>query len=358
MINLTQLELDTLLCRYGAREEFYKIELLDFYGVKKCDLHLVNGVINVYGNKIVKRYATLEFKEDNRVDYLNDKLSVSMGIKINNTLRWYSLGVFLMVTPVVEDGICYVNCYDEVISVQQDKIDSPKLFLKGTNYGEVLRYFLISCGITKINIQATDLVLTADVVCDYTKNKAEWFNYFAEQINYTSLMTDADGWFVSKKYVEPSPINVTNTYKDDEMSIILGEPSKKMDYYNIPNVIIRTVSHPQIGTLSSTYTNTDPTSMFSIQRRHGKKIVDVDTVDNIANQVELDNLVRKLAFNAVQVEQEVTFETLNMPTHTVNDVLDLRHKDLRGIFVEQSYIITLKAGAKMKHVCKRLVRLE
>ena len=38
--------------------------------------------------------------------------------------------------------------------------------------------------------------------------------------------------------------------------------------------------------------------------------------------MELDNLVRKLAFNAVQVEQEVTFETLNMPTHTVNDILD------------------------------------
>lgn len=358
MNNLTKSELDALLCKYGAREEYYKLELLDYYGSKKCDLHLKNGTINVYNDKVIKRYATLEFTEDDRVDYLNDKLRVCMGIRMNKALKWYSLGVFLMLTPIVEDGICYANCYDEVISVQQDKLDSPKLFLKGTNYGEVLRYFLISCGITKINIQATDLVLTADVVCDYTKNKAEWFNYFAEQINYTSLMTDANGWFVSKKYVEPSPLNVTNTYKDNEMSIILGTPRKKMDYYNIPNVITRIVSHPQLGMLSSTYTNTDPTSIFSIQRRHGKKIVDVDTVDNIANQIELDNLVRKLAFNAVQVEQEVTFETLNMPTHTVNDILDLRHKDLIGIFVEQSYSITLKAGAKMQHVCKRLVRLE
>lgn len=358
MTDLSKLELDTLLCRYGAREEYYKLELLDFYGIKKCDLSLVDGTINVYSQKAIKRYATLEFLEDSRVDYINDKIKVSMGIRINGALKWYSLGVFFMLTFNVEDGVCYCNCYDETVYVQQDKIDQPKLFLKCTNYGEVLSYFLISCGITKINIQPTDLVLTADVVCDYTKNKLEWFNYFAEQINYTSLTTDSNGWFISKKYAEPSPLNVTNTYKDNELSIILGVLTRKMDYYNIPNLITRIVSHPQLGNLTSTYVNNDPTSIFSVTRRHGKKITDIATVDNIANQVELDNLVRKLAFNAVQVEQEVTFETLNMPTHSINDILDLRHKDLQGIFIEQRYSITLRAGAKMTHVCKRLVRLE
>lgn len=355
---IDKVELDTLLCKYGAREEYYKLELLDFYGIKKCDLKLENGTINVYNNKAIKRYATIEFLEDSRVDFLNDKLKVYMGVKVNGTLKWYSLGVFLMLTPTIENGVCTVNCYDEAMSVQQDKIDTPKLFLAGTNYGEVLRYFLISCGITKINIQPTELTLTTDIICDHTKNKLDWFNYFAGQINYTSLTTDSNGWFVSKKYKEPSPLNVTNTYKDNQMSIILGVPIKKMDYYNIPNVITRIVSHPQLGVLRSTYTNNNPTSIFSIQRRHGKRITDIDTVDNIANQIELDNLVRKLAFNALQVEQEVTFETLNMPTHTVNDILDLRHKDLSGIFVEQSYSITLKSGSKMKHTCKRLVMLE
>lgn len=358
MTNLTKLELDTLLCKYGAREEYYKLELLDFTGIKKCDLKLIDGTISVYSNKAIKRYATLQFSEDSRVDYLNDKIKVLMGIRINGTLKWYSLGVFLMLTFNILDGVCYANCYDETAYIQQAKIDQPKLFLKGTNYAEVLSYFILSCDITKVNIQPTDLTLTTDVVCDYTKNKLDWFNYFAEQINYTSLTTDNNGWFVSKKYVEPSPLNVTNTYKDNEMSIILGTPTRKMDYYNVPNVITRIVSHPQAGTLTSTYINNDPTSRFSITRRHGKRITDIATVDNIANQIELDNLVRKLAFNAVQVEQEVKFETLNMPTHSINDILDLRHKDLRGIFVEQSYSITLKAGAKMQHTAKRLVRLE
>ena len=67
MNNLTKSELDALLCKYGAREEYYKLELLDYYGSKKCDLHLKNGTINVYNDKVIKRYATLEFTEDDTV---------------------------------------------------------------------------------------------------------------------------------------------------------------------------------------------------------------------------------------------------------------------------------------------------
>lgn len=466
MNNLSKQELDALHCRHGTRQEFYKIELLDFYGIKKCYLELIDGSISVDSNAEIQRAGTFTFRlptkinkiprtvvdvgiiltsnsgknynigigtdgllytqetkekptktatqikiqddgvlyteniststiefelidydgftwevgvestgeiysrrtdqqqkiyyydEKIEIDWLNDKIKAYMGIKLNDTLKWYPLGVFFMVEPKIRKNICTCTCFDETMYIKQDRIQEPKLFLKGMNYGEVLRYFLISCGVVKINIQPTNLILTADVICDYNKNKLEWFNYFAEQINYTKLTTDENGWFISKKYVEPSPNNVNHIYKDDELSVITGDLDVVMDYYNIPNVFTRIVSNPNVGELVSTYTNNDPTSKFSVQRRKGKKITDIATIDNVANQIELDNIVRKLAFNSVQVEQEVSFNTLNMPAHGIKDILDLRHKELKGIFIEQSYTIQLKAGATMQHKIKRLVRLQ
>ncbi|MHC1749477.1 MAG: hypothetical protein AB9856_14490 [Cellulosilyticaceae bacterium] len=360
MINLSKQELDVLHCRHGTRQEFYKLECLDFYGIRRFDLDLIDGNITVDCNADIQRTAMLTFKNDNRIDYLNDKCKSYMGIKIDSTLRWYPLGVFLMVKPKIQKNICSCQCYDETMYIKQDRIQEPKLFLKGANYGDVLKYFLISCGITKINIQSTTLVLTADIVCDYSKNKLEWFNYFADQINYTHLATDENGWFVSKKYTEPSPNTVNHIYKDDDLSIITGGLDIVMDYYNVPNAFTRIVSNPNVPQMVSTYINRDPTSKFSVQGRHGKKISDISTIDNVANQAELDNLVRKLAFNSVQIEQEVSFNTLNMPNHSIKDILDLRHKDLKGIFIEQKYSMQLKAeqAMNMRHTCKRLVRLQ
>lgn len=74
-------------------------------------------------------------------------------------------------------------------------------------------------------------------------------------------------------------------------------------------------------------------------------------------QIELDNITRKAAWQAKQITQEISFQTLNMPHHTTGDILDLRHPEARGIVVESAWSMTLKAGAKMTHKVKRLVSL-
>lgn len=351
-------ELEALYCKNGSRHEVYKAECMDFYGIKKFDLNLKDGTITLNSDDTIQRSAELKFLIDDRIDFLNDKVKVSMGVYINGSIKWYPLGVYLFVNPRELNGICECTCYDQTYYIQQDRDITPKLFIKGTNYIDVLKYFIISCGVTKINIPSTTLTLNTDLICDHSKNKLEWFNYVAEQINYTKLSTDAEGWFVSRKYVEPSPVNVSHVYKSNEFSVISGNIGINMDYYNIPNVFTRIVSSPNTQEMKSTYINNDTLSKFSVIRRNGKKITDVKTIDNIANQEELDNLVRKLAFNSVQVEQEIAFETLNMPNHSTNDIIDLRSDSVNGIFIEKSYSMQLKSGSKMNHTCKRLVRLE
>lgn len=462
MIKLTPQEHRALHMANGSRREHYKLELLDKYGVKKCDLELLDGIIDVDANSQIQRAGSLTFRlpfvfrkvetnapnnnpilssiagnlfelgigidgliytiqvekgdvttsklqvddagtlftdavtvasvehsiidqdgytweigveadgtiysqstvmerkiyyrnEQVEANLLTDRVKAFMGIEIEGNVKWWPLGIFLTIKPVVNGGIVTTQIYDECIIIQQSYIDEPKLFLAGTNYGEVLRYLLISCGITKINIEPTTLTLQTDMVLDDSQNKLEWFNYVAEQINYTKLTVNTDGWFVSKKYVEPSPVNVGYVYEENHLSIITGESDITMDAWGIPNYFVRIVSHPTLGTLKSIYENNDPSDKYSTVNRY--RITDKQTVDNVASQIELDNITRKAAFNAKQITQEVTFSTANMPHHEVGDILDLRKVELKGIFVEQGYTITLKSGALMDHKVKRLVNL-
>lgn len=357
MIKLTKEEQRILHMLSGSREEYYKLELVDRYGIKKKNLELVDGKLSIDSTAQIKRAASVSFKEDASISYLTDRIKPYMGIKIGNTIKWWALGTYLMIKPIIKNGIVNVQCFDETMILQQSQVLEPKLFLAGTNYGEVLRYFLISCGLTKINIESTSYTLPTDLIVDDSKNKLEWFNDLAEQINFTQLMVNSEGWLVSRKYIEPSPLNVGYIYQNNDLSVIIGNPDLTMDYWKIPNVFKRTVSNPEVDVLTSIYKNTTPTSPYSIKNR-GFEIVDNQAVDNIANQIELDNLTRKAAFNASQIYQEVDFITVNMPHHEIGDILDLRHNMLKGIFVEQGYEMPLKAGGQMTHKVKRLVNLD
>nr|DAT14957.1 MAG TPA: protein of unknown function (DUF5048) [Caudoviricetes sp.]DAY98481.1 MAG TPA: protein of unknown function (DUF5048) [Caudoviricetes sp.] len=465
MISLTSNELEILHCKYGSRKEYYRLELLDRGGVKKCDLELVDGSISAEADTPIQKAGTIKFLAPNstrkvetnppntnpllvspqgliyelgigtdgllytlqvnnaaraltvtnikvddegilyteditsasiecklidldgftwrvgieesgiiytqltddarkiyyrnekiEINYLTDRVKIYMGIDLNGSRRWYSLGVFLLVKPTIRSGIVSCQIYDENILVQQARIDGIKVFLKGTLYTEVLSYLLISLGFININIEPSVLALQTDIVLDGTKTNLEWFNYFAEQINYTNLYVNADGWFISKKYVEPSPLNVGYIYEENDMSILTGEVDVTMDIWQVANIFTRIVSHPQLGEMTSTYINDDPTDPYSVVNR--EKIVDRQIVDNIASQVELDNLTRKAAWRAKQISQDVVFGTLNMPHHEIGDILDLRSSSVNGIFVENGWSMQLKAGAVMQHKVKRLVRLD
>ncbi|MHC1750739.1 MAG: hypothetical protein AB9856_20900 [Cellulosilyticaceae bacterium] len=351
-------EMKALYALAGSRKELYRLELLYYNNTHKADLELIDGTITLNSKDNVQRMGNFTFKYTGNIDYLNDKVKAYMGVLVDNDVVWYPLGVYLFISTKINKEIVSAVCYDGTMQIKQERELAPKLFIAGMNYGEILKYFLVSSGINKINIEPTLLTLTTDTVADYTKNKLEWFNYFADQCNYDHLETDLDGYFTSNKYVEPSPANVEHSYKDNQFSVLGTDHEEVMDYYNIPNVVMRVVNNPSAPALVSVCRNTDPASRFSIQGRKGHEITDYNTVDNIASQVELDNLTRKIVFNAVQVEQEITFYTLNMPNHSSKDIIELQKENINGIFVEQNWTMRLKAGELMKHTVKRLVRLD
>lgn len=329
-----------------------ELELIDGNGITWA-VGVETGVI--YSESTTKPQKLYYREEKIEIDFLNDRVKVWMGIRIGQNIRWWPKGVFVNIQPKKKNGVISTQVYDETIVLQRTRILDDKVFLKGTPYNEVLTYLLIYSGIQRFDIEPTNLVLQTDIVLDSKKNILEWFNYFAEQINYTSVYVDDNGFFVSSQYKEPTPLNVTYTYAADEMSIITGDLNSTMDNYNIYNVFTLIVAHPQLGELVSTYINEDPTDKYSIVNTNMNYFE--KPIDNVAGQVELDNLTRKEAWKAKQISQEITFETLNMPNHSIGDILDLRHPNATGVVVESAWAMPLRAGARMTHKVKRLVNL-
>lgn len=355
MINLMRDESKAL--HASRRIEAFKLELLDKNNVKKNDLEMLDGQLEIDKNTAIQKAGSLSFRQPGfAINYLSDKVRIIYRLKVGESWKDYSLGIYNMIKPIENNGIVETQVYDEAIILQQARYLEPKLFLEGTLYTEVLSQILTSCKLIKVNIEPSTLTLQSDLIFDDSKSKLEWFNTIAKQINYNPLSVNAEGWFISSKYKEPSPLNVGYVYEANQLSVLLGEPNTTIDFWQVPNIFKRVVSHPVVGEMVSIYINDNPTDLFSTYNRH--EIVDTQIIENIANQIELDNLTRKAAFEAKQVTQEVAFNTLIMPQHGVGDILELRHDKLKGIFVEQGYTIQLKSGGVMSHRVKRLVQLD
>lgn len=354
-IPFTQIKVENngILFTENVTEETLDFELRDNDGYTWNVGVEANGLI--FSQRTDQEQRIYYRDQEIEIDYLNDRLKVYMGVRIGNSIKWWAQGVFMNIKPSIRKGIVTTQAFDESIVIQRTRVLEPRLFLKGTNYVEVLNYLLIYAGITKINIEPTTLTLQTDIIIDSKRNNLDWFNYYAEQINYMPLSVDGEGWFVSKKYIEPTPLNVGYIYEANDMSVITGDLDAVTDNYNVPNVFRRTVSHPRLGELTSLYKNEDPTDKYSTVNTTMN--YNEEVLDNVGSQAELDNLTRKAAFEAKQITQEITFNTLNMPHHTAGDILDLRHEEAKGIVVEQEWTMNLKAGARMSHKVKRLVVL-
>ena len=276
---------------------------------------------------------------------MSDKIALYMGVLIDGVIEWWQLGEFMIVDV---DGYT-LNLADESIKLQQSRVLTKKVFTKGSLYTDALKWFLITSNLIKFDIQQSDLVLQADIIIDDSKSKLAWFNHIADQINYTHLHVSNDGYFTSKKYQEPRFDKVTNEYKSDRYSVI-SSIEGKVDYWNVPNVFKRTVSRGDLPPLTSIYINDSPTSSFSTTSR-GFEIADIDTVDLISTQEELDLLVSRIALKAQQVEEVVKIQTINMPTHSIYDIIQLED----NLFEEVSYSIDLSNNGMMTHYLRRVV---
>lgn len=390
-----QTVINALQMKAGSRQIKFRYDLLDKNdNYKKTLTNVIDGEISMSAFADIKRTARFTVKDDNSIDWLNDRIQPFYMLKINKQviiivygilagqknageficgkgketvqttksdwLEW-PLGIFILSSPKKQDNIIItreVEAYDLSQILIDDKFADRYAINAGTNYITAIKSLLEGAGITKINIAATDKTLSTAREFEIGTTKLSAINKLFSEINYTQIIVDEYGYFVSSPYRSPSDRVAEYTYKDDSMSIMAQGVSEELDLFNVPNKWVAVLSNPELEPLSSVYENNNPNSITSTVSR-GRTIVDFREVDNIADQESLDAYVQRIANNASQVYGYINFETAIMPMHSYSDVLDLGYSKLGivGKYSETNWTLPLQAGAIMKHQCRRVVNI-
>ena len=230
---------------------------------------------------------------------------------------------------------------------------------KGDNYVSRIKSILASAGIEKNNIEASNFTANVDLAFPIGTSKLEAVNDLLYAINYYPIHFDNNGTAVSSRYIEPMQRETEFAYITDNKSIVLSGATQIRDLYNVPNIVIRYIENPDYDDyLISSYYNTDPNSPFSIDKR-GRNIIDIEAVDDIADQETLDAYTKRIAIEKSQINESVNLLTALMPHHGYRDCIFVRDDELniQTKYIEFSWEIPLTVGASMSHILKKVVYL-
>lgn len=147
-------------------------------------------------------------------------------------------------------------------------------------------------------------------------------------------------------------------HKDDSISVLYPGTEENIDFFSTPNKFVVVASNTDTVPLTSIYINSNPESPISTISR-GRTIVDCETIDYVSSQEALDGYTRQKAFKASQVYGEINFETAIMPFHSYCDVLQIQYSPMaiNGKYEETGWSLVLKAGEKMKHTARKVVKI-
>jgi hypothetical protein len=354
---------DALHGRSGSREVKFRYDLLassDQY--KKTLTAVESGEVAMASLADIKRTARFSLRDDPEIDWLSDRIQPWCLIRVGSGWAEFPLGIFLLNTPkkTVRRRQLYrdIEAYDGIQVLADDKFVARYTLAAGEGYYGAIIGILSAAGITKTNIEYTALTLPIAKEWPPGAPRITAVNELLREINYTQLWHDEYGYYIATAYRSPSVRAPDYTYAEGELSVLSPEPEEELDLFNIPNKWVVVASNPEAAALTSTYTNSNPDSPTSTVSR-GRIIVDYREVDNIADQASLDAYTQRIAFEASQVYNLISFETAIMPMHSYADVLQLVYSPLglNGKFVETNWTIPLKAGAMMKHQARKITQI-
>lgn len=325
-------------------------------------LSKASGSVSFNSGQEVMGTASFEvLKEEIQGNYYTTDMRIAPYFKLLTPAGWlkWPLGVYIMTTPKqsAKYGKIHsqVECYDKGIILKEDKITDRLYIPPGSNYVNQIRSVIASAGIKVVNIPSSPLTCSTGLEYDIGSEKLQIVNDLLYAINYTPLHFDSAGIAVSAPYIEAIGRNAEESYITDKNSVIADGTTQSNDLYNVPNVVVRYVDNPDGAPLRSIYTNENAESPISTVRR-GRKIVDVESVDDIADQKTLDAYTRRVAIEKSQINDIVTLPTALMPHHGYKNCLYVRHDkmDIGSKYIEESWNMELAAGGTMNHNLRKV----
>lgn len=354
--------IDALTGRYGTRVITYRLDRLDSSNNYLEPITFATGA-SVSNNALadVKRTARFTILDRTGINYLKDRIKpwARLAMSDGGFVEW-PLGVFLLSTPereLDEGGVISreVEAYDQLKVLLDDKVDDRYSVAAGALYTTAIATLLAAF---TYNIVPSTLTLPVTREWEPGTTKLRIINDLLDAISYESLWFDETGRAIARPYQSPALRTVEYDYKAGEASVITGKTKQRLDLFDVPNKWVLSVSDPDRPALTATATNANPASPTSTVSR-GRTIVDFRTEQDAADLTTLQGKVDRLAFEASQVFESVTFTTAAMPMHSNADVLGLNMPRLAidGKYSEHSWTLPLKPGARMTHVARRVVTI-
>ena len=367
MINLAQggyTHVEVLKRLEDDRTIDFRFELLDRNERKLKDLENVTGSIRFDSSQEIMGTGTFHVRETTGVDFKEIDLRIRPVFMLSTERGWlkYPLGIYIMSSPerqAQNSGVYQnIDCYDYSTILREDKIQERLFIASGSNYVREVRNLINGAGIKKINIETSVLMAREDIEFEIGTSKLEIINALLTAINYEPLHFNGNGYAVSRRYVEPVNRRTEHSYRTDDKSIIKTGAKQSLDMYNVPNIFVRYTDDPDGAELRSEYVNDSVGSKISTVNR-GRNVVDIESVDDIADQETLDALVRRIAIEKSQTYDAVMIPTGLMPHHEYRDCIFINETTL-GVgnkYIEYAWEMDLSIGGTMLHTLKRVVKL-
>lgn len=332
----------------------------------------VVGPIEVTGAKVahaaladkVKRTFTGAISPDATVDFLSDRLRAYVRLLMpDGAWNEWALGTFLLTTSqtarraTAPRTAVPVTGFDLLQVLAEDSVTDRYVVASGVNYVTAITTVLTSAGFLSNTVAATTKTLPAALEWEPGTSKLAIVNALLAAINYETLSMDPLGNPTASAYEAPDAAAVLWAYGLDSASLVRPGTFSALDLFNVPNVVVGYVSHPDRTPLRSVATNSSPTSPLSTVRR-GRSIVrilDPQTVQDVADQATLDAKVSQALAESTQQYETIEFATGIMPQHDDADVVTFDYGLGANRYRETAWEIEMKAGGVMKHTARRVV---
>lgn len=273
----------------------------------------------------------------------------------------HPLGVYLpaAVTEQEDDGrsSVRVQAYDRCWLVRDTVIPGRYYIPAGAGYIQTVKQLLALCGM--------GLVFATANASTFPEAREDWdagtsvldiVNQLLGEINYKQLWFNAAGWPVLEPAATPTAEHIQHTLDAaDVKSLILPKLRRDSDWYSAPNVFVCICDNPdKSGPMVATAENNNPQSPLSITRR-GRRIMDVEYLDNVASQAELEAYAARKRNRSLITGETVELTTGLLPGYGVEDVVGLHYGDLNALCVDRSWVMELRPGGSMVHRLERIV---
>ncbi|EHL13122.1 hypothetical protein HMPREF9629_00422 [Peptoanaerobacter stomatis] len=335
------------------RKYNFSFEILDRYHKYVKNVYPVSCQVDYDSLSVIKLSVNMLIKDDG-YNY-NGKYLV---IKSYNEV----VATVIIVTSIRDrfNKTIRITGYDCCILIQQQKAEIDFItpsFTNIINYVGLL-LFEYSHAFSSIESNATN---KAEIYFNAGMSTLEIINNLLNLINFSSLLTDRFGVFYAQKYELPSDRTPEIIYTDDkDTSIIYKNVTQEIDIFNVPNVFIRVSNNSAINPpVRAEYINDNPDSILSTVSRD-RRIIDYKQVSNVADSDTLFAITKKDCYNSSDIYEHIEIETAINTEHWYLNLVELNLKsyEINDNYVETSWSIdNLKAGGRMKHKLRRVIRV-